>query len=522
MEKLLNYLLKNQDKLLIFGVSLFFLLLTLPSLISDKHFLYNLEPYPDGLFYSLSARNLVEQGRLELQMNGVESYISQPPLYSLVLTTGYLLWNNPASFYVINTILLLFTLLIITKIIITKTKNNFIKIIATFLLLSHGYLLWTVSLPMTENLVLLLFSAGLYFVTKQTFTKKDLVFTAGLSILLVLTRISIIPTALTFSGIGLYKIWGEFDVKNKKISIIIGLVSLVIVNILYYLILQKTIIDQAIYFFKETFYSDTQNGFYSIKYIGQNSISYLNRLFGKPSNYLWITHPLTSLWFVISIISNYIFNKNISKNVIPLIIIFLSLFSLLLTFYIADSRYIVYIIPLFIVLFVETAPKKISIKQRFFYLTLLVLHVSTQLPIFKQIISENILHRSQAWQYEAIKNISEFAKDHQNAKLITALPPYLVTAYSTQNIQLLPLSTDQEFLKPGQKLWGSDVEYDNLPKYFEKQLEDEEVIYITNSYITHQQTVTQDYEVLQNMFTFSLVRDGCFNACNIYQIKLKQ
>jgi len=86
-----------KNKLLTIFVLLFYLLLTLPSVFSEKHLLFNLEPYPDGLFYSLSAKNFIENGRLALEYNGVRANISQPPLYSLILSLGYLIWNNPRS-----------------------------------------------------------------------------------------------------------------------------------------------------------------------------------------------------------------------------------------------------------------------------------------------------------------------------------------------------------------------------------------------------------------------------------------
>jgi hypothetical protein len=45
-------------------------------------------------------------------------------------------------------------------------------------------------------------------------------------------------------------------------------------------------------------------------------------------------------------------------------------------------------------------------------------------------------------------------------------------------------------------------------------------VYISNSYITHQQKVISDYEKFKKEFTFELVTTGCLDTCNIYKLNL--
>lgn len=521
MEKIINFLLKNQNKFLYLFVFLFTAFLTLPSLISDKHILYNLEPYPDGLYYTLSAKNFIQTGKLVLEYNNIITAISQPPLYSVFLIFGYLFWNNPASFYLINTILLIISIFFLEKIILKHTDSLVLKITTTTLLISHGYLFWLISVPMTENLALLLFILSLYTLTKEKIQKKAFILVTMLAMLLVLTRISLIPTALIFFGINFYLYSKNIHPKTKTYYLILSLIALIVINYFFSIFIGQSLLGYASYFFKTAFSNSVENVFYNSNNIAKNILHYFKVFLGFNSNFLWLAYPLTSFAPIAIILTNLIYNKNYSKQKILIITsTFLSLFLLLLSFYTADSRYVIYSIPLFIFLIVLTTPKKPHTTYILTILVLLIFHIINQLPIFKQILSENVLHRSVAWQYEAVKTINEFAAKEHNPYIITALPPHLIQAYAKNQITIYPLSTHQEFLQKKQYVWGNSIDYTNLIEFYEKKLVSNQKIFITNSYITHQKSVIDDFEVYKNTFELQLVQEGCFQSCNIYQLQL--
>lgn len=512
------------NKIVISFVVVFIIFLTAPTLFSDNHFLYNLEPYPDGLYYTLSAKNFIENGKLTLQYNDIDVYISQPPLYSLILTIGYLFWNNPASFYLINITLLIGTIIIITKIVLNKKVSKTLKILSILFFITHGYLYLLASLPMTENLTLFIFSIGIYILSQKKFNRADYIKICIVSIALILTRLSVVPTAITFLLIGFYKLYPQLSKKEKTYYLLLLIISFIIANFGFKVLLDKSLVDYFIYFFKESFLSNEQSlfVFYNNSYLIENVRSYIKALLGQNANFLWFNYPLTSIALIIGIIANLFTNtKKKLLKIFPMIIIFLSIFSLLITFYLSDSRYIIYVIPLLIVSFSTTIPSKINRKQQIFYIVLILIHFFNQAPIFKQLIADNILHRSTAWQYEAIIEIETFAKN-KNISIITALPPHLVDAYSSNSMKILPLSTHQEFLQKKQYVWGSNIDYDNLPNYYRQLVQNGEEIYITNAYVNHQQSVIVDYEAFKNSFELILEHEGCLNTCNIYKLQQKR
>jgi hypothetical protein len=238
--------------------------------------------------------------------------------------------------------------------------------------------------------------------------------------------------------------------------------------------------------------------------------------------------PFTSIFYFLVFIGFGCFilikgTKNEKFTSLSLLLLFIAQFPLLLIFYTFDSRYIILTVAL-IATMIGWAFSRFSIKNLYLKLTLLgiffTLHLMGQIPLFKQVVANNILHTSVGWQYEAVKNFDSYFS--QNAErqplLITALPPHLVASYQKQKYSLLPLSPDQEFLQKGEYVWGSTVPYDSLIDGYRMWLTDGKEIYITNAYITHQQSVIGDYEEYKRHFNFELVSEGCLSACNIYKL----
>lgn len=524
MQNLHNFLRKYQKHIFLLFVSLLFLLLTIPSLFSDKHILYNLEPYPDGLFYTLSAKNLIDSGKLSLEYHGFNSHISQPPVYALILSIGYFIWNSPEAFYAVNISLVLLTILVVSTIIFKNSKNMFINIWTLLFFITHAFLYWIPTTPMTENAAILFVSLSIYILIKEKFSTKEFLLLGFISLLLTLTRLSMTPTSIVLILIGFFRIFSKTNKSTKRILIAIVLIALFFLNYLFSYFLNRSLFGYLQYFIAHTFSIEQTSPFYNISYFVGNTKSYFLTLLGKQSNYLWLNKPLTSIWIILAIILNSLSNIEINKSikkVVPLILIFLSQFTLLLSFYLTDSRYIVYSIIILPLIFMFTAPKNSSLLYKFVISIFIVLHLSTQLPLFKQVVSENILHRSVAWQYEATKVIDEFSKNQPDAKLITALPPHLVVAYVENQITLLPLSEHQEFIAKGEKVWGSDIGYENLLEYYSLELTEGSDIYITNAYVTHQHSVIEDYENYKEKFSLELVEEWCLGACNIYMLKIK-
>ena len=201
----------------------------------------------------------------------------------------------------------------------------------------------------------------------------------------------------------------------------------------------------------------------------------------------------------------------------------------MLIFYTVDERYLLLSIPIFIIAICLSIDAYSQLVQKhlvvFFQIVCIVvaLQLWSQKPLITQLFADSILHHSEAWQYQSIKQFDSYFKNQDSsAYLITSLPPMLVEAYQTTRYQALPLSTSQEFINKQEYIWGPDVPYSNLIEGYKEWLQEGRQVYISNAYITQQQSVITDYELYKNNFELEQVSEGCLSACNIYKLHLKE
>lgn len=525
---------------IIFSIAiLIYLSFTLPALWQDTHFLQNLEPYPDGLLYALTARNLAAGNSHTLQYLDSTSTHWAPPLYSYILTVGYLINEAPTTFYAINVVLGTSTLIILLYIIWKTTQNHLALGTGAILYLSHSYILWLPSVPMAENLTLLLFVIALGGITlpdKHIFHSKLLMpfflFSAlGLSLTkyanITLTPVFIILSLLHFKA-------GQ----SKHYLLVVTLIILTGISAFSIFIENPLTLLSNI----SKVLLDGNSPYHSFRFIWSNLKLYGHTLMGISSQFLWLTTPLTSIFltffFIFSV--TWYWKKNTHLHLSEAIILpslFIAQFTIPLTFYTVDSRYIVTIIPLFALgiswLITGIWQKRYAAYFATIFSILIAAHLLTQISLFKQIVANNILGRSTAWQYEAIAHFDQtFSQVNGDVFIITALPPFLVDAYSTSNYRVLPLSEHQEFIAKGEWVWGSDLDpYDQLgdaaPKLtqrelltlFDDLLDSDSELYISNAYITHLHEVVADYEALHEKYLLEEVSPGCNEACTVFSVQ---
>ena len=509
------------------GLVSFYLFIILASFFGS-HVLKNLEPYPDSLYYLSQAKELAQTGKLRLRYQDSVINFHVPPFYSLVLSPFFLFTQNPQIFVIANIIFGITSLVLIMLIISEKTKSKSAIAIATLILLSHFSFIWFSTLPMTELLGLTLMLLSFYLIIKKKINLWNLLIIFTLLLSLILTKYLYVTLAMGLGLILLIRLIKEKQ--SKMLQVIFGLI--LFSGLLLILFLQKIHyrpFDVFTYLFNShlnAFY------FYSFSYIKQNLLFYLQTLLGINSQMLWLKTPLSSagilFLFFFSLFKLWQ-NKANKFFALSIFILFCSLFPILLIFYAKDARYL-FFVPALMALAISINWEQSRGKQKF-YLSLsiavsLCLQIFTQAPLLKIILSQNILHHSTAWQYEAIQNYNKYFIEDNNAYLITALPPFFVDFYDNGNYRVLPLSNNQEFINKNQWVWGSDLDLSadeaknkNLYDLYNKLLAEEKQIYISNSYITHNHLVIEDYEKLKKNYNFELVQEGCNNACNIYELR---
>jgi hypothetical protein len=328
-------------------------------------------------------------------------------------------------------------------------------------------------------------------------------------------------------GIGLFmRLYLQSDAKSKRRLWLA--VSVAILSLCFFIYLNRLPIGITVQSVWSQLFGD--GVFYSFQFAPTNFFAYLRMHLGKSSPFLWLLHPLTSagifgLWLMCL---GYGIWSKIARTrwtSIFVLAVFLAQFPILWVFYVVDARYSVYSLPIMAIGIGWLLGHIESTKFRYASLVVLALvlglQVLSQASLYKEVISANLFHRSRAWQYEAIIKFRGLTTNDSQTPLITALPPYLVAAYAGDQMHVLPLSSHQEYLQHKMFVWGNDINYGDLASGYRQRLEQGETLYISNAYITHQQSVIQDYEKYKEVFNFELVSEGCQQACNIYRLQLK-
>src|SRR5258708_35150547 len=102
------------------------------NIFSGHHQLFNLEPYPDGLLYTLSARNFSQGKGLQLVYRDTSLSPTIPLLYPIVLIVGYVIWNAPQFFYATNVLLGLASLVVLFFLVKRNTGSVLAATISSF------------------------------------------------------------------------------------------------------------------------------------------------------------------------------------------------------------------------------------------------------------------------------------------------------------------------------------------------------------------------------------------------------
>jgi len=492
---------------------------------SDHHFLYNLEPYPDGLFYVVPAVRWARD--LSFSMTYDNTTAVRPsvlPLYSLVLGIGYQLVTQPAFFYAVNVGLGVLTILGLWRLLLHLKVSHLGMFLGLGVYLVHFIVVWLPSVPMAENLGLALFVWGIvalaHYITEATFKKLFLTIIT-ISSLVFIKYTFILPVAVLSSFL-LFMIWQ----KKLYFHLILALVSWTSLGTLF-ILYQVGIGFNPLGIFT-TFGQESsviaKTTFYSGSYLVSNSFAYLKVLAGGTTSFLWLQQPFTNGLLVL--VAGYGYLKrfraltSFSLFSIVLLLVFISQLPVLLIFYVVDARYLILSLPLIVI---GVALSLDNFSHR--WLTAGVVLGSClflgfqERSLVKSVLAANWLGRSEAWQYRAIQVADIALKDEPGSYLITALPPFLAEMYSQGNYILLPLSPSQEFLEKGQNVWPKLANPDDLFSEYQRLLSQGNKLYVTNAYLSAEAEFTLDMETIRQNFKLELLQTGCEETCNIYSLK---
>lgn len=519
LKKLAQSLSENKLNLILIVVVFLYLFLTLPAILDADHMMKNLEPYPDGLFYSLVARGLAHGSGIKLHYLDIEILPNIPPAYFIYLSFFYFLNSSIDTFYLANILLTVLSIIFFYKVVKTIDQKPFFIFLFCLIFVLNAIFLFLPGLPMSENLTFFFITLAIFALLKSGPLDRKINFLILLSAIgMIFTKYAYIITGLSILGIHFFKL-----VLQKKYRLGIELFVIAAISGLIFYYYQQYISQVPSFNSSQEVSSAIGFSPFSVSYFYPNVKKYLFALFGFKQFFLWIRTSLVSIILMPSIVL-FLFLKKFRvrdmKKMLTLVVLLFSQLVLLLFFYSTDLRYIILSIPILLVILAYLMS---SYKYKYFSYLVLFLIIITQIYsqrlMLKQVVGNNIFHKSTAWQYQSILHFDQCLSDED--ELITAFPPFLVDAYQTKGFQVFPLSKDQEFLQKNQHVWGDEVNYDDLIDGYRQMLESGKTLYISNAYITHQQSVIADFEEFKREFDLDLVAEGCEQACNIYQLKLK-
>lgn len=136
----------------------------------------------------------------------------------------------------------------------------------------------------------------------------------------------------------------------------------------------------------------------------------------------------------------------------------------------------------------------------------------------------NIKYAETPWYYISVLKLNEYFKDYPTSKkepvVISAMIPYYVDFYSNKQYALLPLSLNQEFRTAREAAWGK-FDYSDLIMLYTKIIYSGHEVFVHNYGIGNEKPLQEDFKKIQDNFILIKVQDGCFDACNIWKLKIK-
>ena len=514
----------------------------LPIVFAANHVAFNLEPYPDGLYYLQIAKSITTQGSFLFDIKHPDVLPAIPLGYPLWLAFWWLIWDSSKTFLLANLVSGLLTLLG-TWLLAKKISNsNGGAWIAWGLLATNSVWLWFLGLPMAENLGLGL-TVFLVWGCLNTDWFKSSQLTSWLkwwllslgALLLVLIKFIYLPISIIFV------LWIGWNILtqhgfNRKILAQWLVVHLILLMAWFgaEMVMGRDRLEQlALPASSFTAKSDnsvstTNARFWSPNFFSRNLKEYSGLLAGHAPQLLWVrprfVSPFLTIWLGIGWLA-LLAHRRPAAGWIGLLSIFQ--FVLLGMFYTADARYSIHLFPLYLAIsgagFAWFAKKNIFADHWMIMLGILTAasQIFAQLSFTKVVVTQNFFQSSTAWQKIATTRILEQAAKNPPDFIMTAIPPYLFWLDEPQMTKTLltPLSDAQEFRQKGEPVWDSISPEQDISAWVAQQLAAHKTIWISNAYVTHQKQVIDDYEALKKQFSFELIYSGCHETCNLYHLK---
>lgn len=541
--RIVDYL--SQPRFLFLYALIIFTLLLARDPFSTRTLIPNLEPYPDTFHYIVPARNFAIGEGYSLSRGYGEIQINVPPLYSLTLIPLYLINSDPRMFYAANVVFALASLYLLFLILKKVVKNRWVIGLTMFIYATSYYFYWYPQWAMAENLLIPLFLAGVYLLLNKV-TNRNILFAALLTISFYATKYSAAPLALVYTFIYSIKILVEEKGLSRKnflyplllvvfyipLQLFIGSYSSVnhfrdflnIVASVFPNVVREGVGGAGV---------DTSSQIFSAQHFSTNFPRYVRATLGSGERFLWNFRPMLPKYIAIFAYLGFLvglLRKNTRLFSLSLIFVLIVQILFASTFYAYDLRFIFIVLPILIIGFSLFLSGSYRFLQKrglkvVFYLGIIFLFIfyfyNNALRLKDQVVI-NLKYAETPWTYISVLRLNEYFDNGRENKpyVISPLPPYYFDYFSNENYKLLPLSSEQEFRKSRELIWGPG-DYSDLHRLYEQKLEQGNKLYVSTYGLGVEGYLHGAFNRLQEDFVLNEVYSKCHDLCKLYEVELR-
>ena len=521
---------------LIPGLLLILLLAKNP--FSDRNLIANFEPFPDSFHYITTARCWLTGQGWGICREGRSIPPAVPPFYGVALLPFLSVSSDPRIFYVANVVFTLCSFVLLVLIFHDLGISKWIQLLSLLLYVTSFVVYWFPSLAMAENLLTTFVLLGVWLLTQKKLSFPTIIL-AGL-ITSVVYGIKYSALGLTASFFILFS-WKIFSQTNNKLRLKQWLIFVTTALSCFFLIDAGKIFNMLIPIVQMWIWPETispnkdvaESGWWlSPAFFLKNLSFYLRGVFGETVAVLWeqkmfVPRSLAVLTLLL-LIPSTIKNKRKFFFIACSTLILLPIVPLSF-FYAPNFRYLLYIIPLFLILVAYTIHTflQIEVAAKFKLVAVTVFLIISGLTLFQRIqpvkyqVLLNVKYAETPWWYIATRETDQYFShtfsNNSQPILITSIPPHLYDFYSSGNIQLLPLSLDHDFRENREELFG-EYDYSNLILLYQQFLDEGREVYVTNYGLGNEKQRQDDFAEIQNEFKLELIQTGCHELCNLWKL----
>ncbi|GIK83852.1 MAG: hypothetical protein BroJett025_04740 [Patescibacteria group bacterium] len=460
-----------------------------------------------------------------------------PPAYPFTLAIGYLINNDVRTFYFINILLALFSLLLLYKISQNFFKNKYITTFILFLYVTNYFSYWYPTLAMAENLLVPLFLLSILILQQKKLSITTSVFAGVLAAGFYATKYAYAPLTVTFPILYILKVWNENKSLKERSRLILSaaipgaLILGKLVGVVELIGVLNEVSNGSLDKNSSTTVT-SGNSYFSINYFTKNIGEYSHALVGKSQRFLWDNTPLTERWIALPGIFGLLINLRKKQFIYAKVWLIIAVIVQLLfmsTFYVVDIRYLYHLLPILLLgfgfflqhLYATLFKDKILFFS--FLSTLLLIYAVTNFTRLKSVIMVNLKYNETPWNYLAQNELNSYFDNLKETDtkpiLVTLDAPFFTDNYSNNTYTTLPLNEKQDFNGNMKEVWGSN-NYINLLELYKTKITNGDNLYVTNYRINASDSFQKSYKTISEKFQLKQVHSGCYNLCNIYKLEL--